>query len=1154
MNIFNKPVSIKRQLGKLLLTGISVLFFLSGCNQPFNLADALGVGSDLNLSPSAIQINTGATINFSANGGIAPYTFSLQTSIGGVGEDLTGSTYTAPDTPGSALIRVTDAEGNYRTSTVSVVLPGGSVPLFISPSSISLNAGNSIVFAAAGGSAPYSFSLLTPIGGTGESLGAATYTAPDDTAGVAVVRVTDNIGATSDATINVSVPAPIVLNINPTSINLNLNDVINFSASGGVPPYSYTLFTPISGTDILAGSQYTAPTDATGNATVRVTDSIGATADAAINVSPASSLTISPAAIALDGDDAVMLSATGGVPPYSYSLFSAIVGTGEDLTGATYTAPSDTSGTATVRVTDAEFNTSDSTITVTIAAVPALVISPISVNLNLNDIIDFSASGGVPPYSYTLFSPISGTDTLVGAQYTAPSDGVGIATVQVTDNVGTTDDATINVTPAAALTIGPVAVSVTTGDSFQFTGYDGVPPYTFAVTLSGSGTPSVDAAGLYQAGSSAGTDNVRITDNDGATATAVVTVTNLSTNVNYDQVLVSNVGGTVGGGALAGEFTFRNNGTANGTQTVDWVVYASLDQNIGVGDQLIDSGTTAALNSGVTTPVAIPFSGIWPNPVSDTTYYLIAEVDAVDDLVTADNSGDTPVAITVAASSDVDYMVPSITNLPPSAEVGTAISQSFTIRNQGSSPGASSVFWTAYVSLDSLLDGGDQVVDSGVESPLANGTTSSAVPITGNWPATSGIYYLIIKVISGDDINPANDIESSAVFTINATATDIDYIVTGVSRNYPTVTTGSLLAETFNLANIGGLDGTQGVDWTAYASGDMVLDGGDIPLGSGTTFFSGLNAGASYSGYPVSGMWPGASGTYYLIVEVASGDETIPGNNTATSGPFSVKDPPDYSITSSTFQTDGVPGNPMSDFGTFDFTISEMAGANGSLPISWEVFVSTDTVLDMNDVSVKSGNIPALTAGGNSGVISFADAVWPNFGSYYNIIVTIQANDDGNGTNNFTVSPTVTVPELFTEGLDSTGSGPTAGPLAGVTDMDVVLDGITFDLFQLVKISDAIDVPKTQYDTYRFTLGAGVTVIDMYAEWTSSSNTIELYFWDEFSGEWSSTDFTSPPSREPTLSYFTIPGLTPGGVYYVGVEFRDNPPLPETYDLYVRAR
>ena len=349
------------------------------------------------------------------------------------------------------------------------------------------------------------------------------------------------------------------------------------------------------------------------------------------------------------------------------------------------------------------------------------------------------------------------------------------------------------------------------------------------------------------------------------------------------------------------------------------------------------------------------------------------------------------------------------------------------------------------------------------------------------------------------------------------------------------------------------------ISWTAYASIDNTLETGtDIVVGSGTTPYSGLNSGTSYTFNNITGNWPSA-GTYYLFINLANpGDETITGNNSGLNGPYNVKDPPDYIISSSTYQLDGDSNTPLSNYGTFDFVITENAGVNGSQPIEWEVFVSTNESLDVNDVSIKSGNINALSASSSSSTISYADAVWPVFGSYYYIIISIDSGDDDNTANNTYVTPTfITVPEGFNGNTINSSNGPQTGAPASFQDLTPFMEGGTLDQMELVKVTDIMDDDNKYYDTFKIVLGADVTTLDMYAQWSNGQGTIDLYFWDESNHEESYLVYFK--DRKPELGFFTLTdiegfGLTPGVPYYVGVRFTDFNGNDLPYELYLRAR
>ncbi len=174
--------------------------------------------------------------------------------------------------PGSKYLDGYGAQNQQRQWQALWLRAGG---LAIVPGAVSVVAGDSVAFAANGGQAPYVFAVRSIGGGT---FAGALYTAPA-TPGIYLVRVTDALGATADATVTVND----ALAISPTTASVSINATQVFSASGGVPPYAYTV---VSGGGSFAGGTYTAP-GAAGDAVVRVTDALGHTADASVTVTVA---------------------------------------------------------------------------------------------------------------------------------------------------------------------------------------------------------------------------------------------------------------------------------------------------------------------------------------------------------------------------------------------------------------------------------------------------------------------------------------------------------------------------------------------------------------------------------------------------------------------------------------------------------------------------------------------------------------------------------------------------------------------------------------------------------------------------------------------------------------------------------------------------
>jgi hypothetical protein len=491
---------------------------LAGCNI-FSMAGILdnapsssgsGASSTLNLVPAAANILVSQQRRFTATGGAGGYSYSVE--AGGVGGTIINSTglYTAPAIPGTDTILVTDSAGDTCESTAMVT---ASVPLTITPATISLGAGGTVAFTASGGTLPYTYSVTA---GTGTiNPGTGFFTAPP-IAESDTVRVTD--GALNTAVASVTVTNPPALQISPTTATLNTGANCTFTASGGVPPYVFSV-TSGTGTIVPATGLFTAPGIAEID-TVKVTDAGARTASATpvTIVLPGGPLTISPGPTSsVDAGQMLTFTASGGTPPYTFSVFAG-GGSIIPVTGV-YTAPL-SAGTATVRVTDSASATSDSLVTINPPA--PLQISPTSLYLVTGGQTAFSATGGIPPYSYSVLTGgAGGTVNSVSGLYTAPAVA-GSDTVRVTDAASHTSDAPVTV--YFPLTIVPTDATVQVNQTYSFDASGGVPGTGYVYSqVSGVGTTDPD--GTYHSGGVPGAAVVKVVDSIGNSSTATVTVT-----------------------------------------------------------------------------------------------------------------------------------------------------------------------------------------------------------------------------------------------------------------------------------------------------------------------------------------------------------------------------------------------------------------------------------------------------------------------------------------------------------------------------------------------------------------------------------------------------------------------------------------------------
>ncbi|MCX7029108.1 MAG: hypothetical protein NTU62_03200 [Spirochaetes bacterium] len=385
---------------------------------PITVTDALGI------TPSSTSVTVNGTVSLVASGGISPYDHWDVFSGGGSVAPTTGPmvVYTAPGTPDTVIVRVTDHVSATADCFIDVT-PG---PLTISPASITLQVGNSVTFTAENG-APYTFSVASGVGsvnpGTGE------YSSP--TEGTAIVRVTDNYGRTQDASVTVNPPP---LGLNPSSITIQAGGSVTFTAEGGTLPYT---FSKESGVGSIGPSDGLYTSSVAGSAVVKVTDSKSRTDTATVTVEPppAPPLNLSPVNVNVQTGSDQTFSTAGGTTPYTWDVVQGAAG-GTVTSSGVYTAPASVPSSPTpytVRVTDSATPT-PTVRTATVNVYSPLEISPHPAIIDAGTQFTFVSSGGIPPRAFSMPSGGRGTITS-GGLYTAPGT-TGVDTVRVTDSQG----------------------------------------------------------------------------------------------------------------------------------------------------------------------------------------------------------------------------------------------------------------------------------------------------------------------------------------------------------------------------------------------------------------------------------------------------------------------------------------------------------------------------------------------------------------------------------------------------------------------------------------------------------------------------------------------------------------------------------------------
>ena len=877
-------------------------------------------------------------------------------------------------------------------------------PLAISPSTLTLQVNGSATFRAIGGSAPYVFSA--PSGGGTIDTSSGAYTA-GGTAGTASVRVTDSRGRTADATLTVT-PTGGALSIAPGIVNLNATGTLNFIATGGTPPYNFSIQTGGSapGVGVTAAGLYTAG-QSVGADVVKVTDFFGATSTAAVNVVPG----VSTVDYTIESAPPPILPAAGtgqtALPGgQSFKIKNVGTGTGgQAVNWWVFMSPNPAPGSGAILLQSGSVAgfapASPATVNLswTWPSPPTMAPEAVYLHFMASAGDDFQAANNIysTPSTITLSPPdVKYTVSAVTNTGLIASGGALAGSFNV-DNFGTNDGSqaihwTAYVSTNPTNVIDGSCVPVASGSRAFVTAAGSVP-------VAFTGTWPVTAGAYYLKAAISAADDT--TAGDDSKASAVVN----TTFVDYTGAPVTGAAGSAGS-AITGNFTLDNIGNADGTQTVFWTAYVSTNTtaSIGAGDVAVDTNTHAQMTAAQA-PAVISIGGTWPAG-SGGTRYLKVSLTSADDHVPGNNvvvSG----AVTVNVP-DVRYSVVSVTNTPPNM-AGGPLAGSFLMSNAGASTGNQTIAWTVYASTDptNVIDGSCVVVASGTHTGIPTGP--QAIPFTGTWPPAFGAHYLKAAITAADDTTAGDDSMASALVTV----TRVDYNITAVSFGVGSSAGVPFAAASFTAHNQGDANGVSNLFWSAYASTNTTLDAGDALLASGN-LGGGLNAGASQL-VNFGGTWPATPASYYLIISVSAADEPVSqtANNLAnTAAPLAVTAPNiDYIVTvvnyvgGYTLPTGAVNGN---------FRYRNQGANNGVQQVSYSVYASTDTTLDASDVLVASGSLPPLGSVTTSALIPFS-GTWPlAYGSYY-LIVQVSAFDDVVGGNNTGADAAPTSVGIFTE-------------------------------------------------------------------------------------------------------------------------------------------
>ncbi len=483
----------------------------SSSDDPINIASTEYSG--INITPDApactmtasissqtnVACNGGNTgsLTVTASDGTSNYSYSW--SNGSSTSNTSSTTNTISGlTAGTYSVTITDGSGCTATASATITEPTVLTASGQVTSNVTCNGGNNgaATVNVTGGSSPYTYAW---------SNGAATQSMIGLTAGTYSVTVTDANGCTATAGITVTQP---ISGISASAIATNVScnggsdGAVDLTVTGGTAPYTF-VWNNTATTEDMIGLE-------AGTYSVTVTDANGCTATESVEVTEPAVLSASGVAtnVSCNGgsNGAIDLTVTGGTAPYTFVWSNTA--TTEDMIGLE-------AGTYSVTVTDANGCTATESVEVTEPTVLSAsgVATNVSCNGGSDGAVDLTVTGGTAPYTF-VWSNTATTEDMIGLE-------AGTYSVTVTDANGCTATESVDVTEAILIASGQVTSNVTCNGgndgaaTVNVTG--GSSPYTYAWS---NGETTQSMLGL-----TAGTYSVTVTDANGCTATAGITVT-----------------------------------------------------------------------------------------------------------------------------------------------------------------------------------------------------------------------------------------------------------------------------------------------------------------------------------------------------------------------------------------------------------------------------------------------------------------------------------------------------------------------------------------------------------------------------------------------------------------------------------------------------
>jgi hypothetical protein len=340
----------------------------------------------INISPATLpsgQVGVAYNQTLTASGGTGPYTFSVQSGTLPAGLTLTagGVLSGTPTAAGSSTVTIqaTDAASCPGVITYTLVISAAACPVItLSPATLPsgiVGVAYSQTITGSGGTAPYTFSVLSGTLPAGLSLSAAGVLSGTPTtvaSSTVTIQALDAAGCPGVITYAIVIGAAScpVLTLSPATLPSGIVGTAYtqaITASGGTAPYTFTVLTgtlpaglSLSAAGVLSG---TPTTVGSSTVTIQALDAAGCpgviTYVIVIGAASCPVLTLSPATLPsgiVGTAYSQTITATGGTAPYTFSVLTGTLPAGLSLSAAGVLSGTPTtvgSSTVTIRALDA---------------------------------------------------------------------------------------------------------------------------------------------------------------------------------------------------------------------------------------------------------------------------------------------------------------------------------------------------------------------------------------------------------------------------------------------------------------------------------------------------------------------------------------------------------------------------------------------------------------------------------------------------------------------------------------------------------------------------------------------------------------------------------------------------------------------------------